>query len=87
MDKNKLTEESPRTAWVHAMMKISASNDFHDTLTSKWTSWTNSKGILSNIGLGGRYDGGPFSNFIIEEIKQCLGLLILNGLSISSRDE
>ena len=58
-----MTEESPPTAWIHAIMKINASNDFHETLISKWTSWTNAKGILRNIGLGGRYDGGSFSNF------------------------
>ena len=55
LDKNKFTEESPPTAWIHAMIKINASNDFHDNLISKWTSRTNTKGILSNIGLGGRY--------------------------------
>ena len=58
-----MTEESPPTAWIHVIMKINASNDFHETLISKWTSWTNAKGILRNIGLGGRYDGGSFSNF------------------------
>ena len=63
LEKNKLTEEYPPTAWVHMMMKVNASNDFHETLMSKWKYWTNSKVILINIGLGGRYDGGSFSNF------------------------
>ena len=31
-----LTEECPPTAWVHVIMKINASNDFHETLISKW---------------------------------------------------
>ena len=51
------------------MIKINTSNDFHEILISKWTSCKNAKVILSNIGLGGQYDGGSFSNFNIEEIK------------------
>ena len=53
LEKNKLTEESTLTAWLHVMMKIGASNYFHENLISKWASWKNSKGILRNIGLGG----------------------------------
>ena len=58
-----MTEEFPTTAQVHAMTKMNTSNDFNETLISKWTSWKNAKGILRNIGLGGQYDGGSFSNF------------------------
>ena len=83
LEKNKLAEDSPPTAWVHDMMKINDSYDFHETLISKWTYWTNAKGIMSIIGLDGGYDGGSFFNFNMKEIKQCLGLIILNGLSIS----
>ena len=54
---NNLTEESPPTSWVYEMMKTNASNDIHETLISKWKYWTNTKGILRNIFLGGRYDG------------------------------
>ena len=47
--KNKLTDESTPTAWVHAMMEIIASNDFHETLISKWTSWKNARSILISM--------------------------------------
>ena len=84
---NNFTEESPSATWLHGMIKINASNYFHETLISKWTSWTKAKFILINIGLVGRYDGGSFSNYNMKKIKQCLGLLIFNGLIIYPRVE
>ena len=82
-----MTEEYPTTAWVHAMTKINPSNYFHETLIPKWTYWKNAKGILRNIGLGGQYDGGSFYNFNTKEVKECLGMLVLNGLIISPHVE
>ena len=69
MEKYELTGKSSLTVWLHRMIKINASNDFHETLISKWKFWTNAKGILRNIGLGRHYDGGSFSNYKTREIK------------------
>ena len=86
IEEHDLEVESPPSAWVKALMKLEL-NDYFETLTAKWTSWTNSKGILSNIGLGGKYDSGTFTPYSIEEIERMLGLIVLNGLSTSPRVE
>ena len=52
-DNTKVTEESPPTAWVYAMTEINGSNDFHETLISKGTSWTNYKGVLRKLAQAG----------------------------------
>ena len=86
IEENKLNDLSPPSAWVDALMKMKV-NDYLIDLISVWTSWTNSKATLSNIGLGGKYSQGTFKPFQTQEIKKFLGLLILNGLNISPRVE
>ena len=53
-----MSEESPQTAWFHEIIETNASNDFHETLISRWTYWKKAKVIHVNIGLGGKYYGG-----------------------------
>ena len=62
-------------------------NGYTETLVYKWTSWTNSKSILSNIGRGGAYNLGNYTPVDMVEIKQCIGILILNGLGTLPRLE
>ena len=56
------------------------------TLFQDWTSWTNAKGILTNCGQAfGQYDNWEY--FCVSEIQQFIGLIILNGISISPQME
>ena len=57
LEKNNFTEEYTPTVRSNAIRKINASNNFHETVISKCTSWKNAKHILINNGLGRRYDG------------------------------
>ena len=83
LDKHKLSTESPPTAWLDALMRIDGDgNNYPETIISKWTSWTNAKAILANVGLGGNY--ANFEPFNTNEIKKHIGIYILNGLNISS---
>ena len=57
--------------------------DKQRTLFDDWTSWTNAKAILGNVGRGGVYQS--FSPFSVDEIKMFVGLYCMNGLNISPR--
>ena len=67
LEEYKLNQYSHPMEWVNALLRISSgTNEYHETLILKWTSWTNSKGILSSFGLGGIY--GDCETFTIKEI-------------------
>ena len=82
-----LPPESP-IDWVMAM--LTKRGGHHDrkkrTIFSTWVSWSISKGFLANCG----QEEGPYLSwkpFTVREIKMFMGLLILNGISISRRLE
>ena len=86
LEKNTLNDKSEPSIWVDAIMK-SDGNRFHEHFISKWTLWTNAKAILSNIGLGGRYNLISFTPVDTKEIKQRIGLLILNGWTFRATND
>ena len=86
LEEYKLNQHLHTVQWVNALLRISGgTNEYHDTLISKWTSCTSAKEILSNFGLGGIY--GDYETFTIKEITQHLGLYALNVLSNSPHIE
>ena len=60
-------------------------NNRKATLFDKWTSWTNAKALLGNVGQGGVYRN--FVPFDIKEMKKFAGLYCMNGLNVSPRIE
>ena len=48
-------------------------------------SWTNTKARMQNSGLGGKYD--DFQDFMLEELRQHIGLYLFQGLSPSPQVE
>ena len=90
LQKHKLTIDSHPVDWFYAMMTREVGSTEKrkkaKTLFQDWTSWTNAKGILTNCGqAGGQYDNWEY--FRVSEIQQFIGLIILNGISISPRME
>ena len=81
-DKHNINCNSPPVAWLDAFKKSEGdANDYSASIISKWTSWSNAKAILGNIGLGGQYDN--FEPFTVSEIKKHIVIYIFNGLNIS----
>ena len=85
---HKLTSESLPIEWVMALLmeKRRKFSDLMRSVFEGWTSWKNLKGILWNFGeVGGLYPTRkPFTRC---EVKEFVGLYILNGTSISPRIE
>jgi len=85
---HQLTSDSHPLDWVMALL-MKRRRRFSDpkrSIFEDWTSWTNAKGILGNCGeAGGLYP--TWKPFSISEIKQFVGIYILNGISISPRIE
>jgi len=83
--KNKLTMSSHPIDFLDAMMMTNeiGVNGKRISMYDKWTRWTNIKAILMGAGEGPDSLYPDFVPFTTAELKQHIGLYILNGISPS----
>ena len=58
-------------------------NSLHKSKFQKWTTYTNLKAMLANIGQANSICPN-FKPFMVDEIKRFIGLFIFHRLSLSS---
>ena len=87
LERMMLYPHSLPSEWVDAFMTrgFDKKGNIVGSLVHQWNTWTNAKAILANVGLDEQ--NSRWDPFTVKEIKQYLGLFILNGLSVSPRIE
>ena len=84
--KNKLSLSSHPAEWFDCFFpRHKHGHDTHPFCVSSLCSWTNTKAVMSNAALGGKYN--DYANFSMNELMQHIGVYFLHALSPSPRIE